>query len=40
MGGMDKDPVYGQWVGVYLNDSEKKRSRIRTLNKGQLVRSV
>jgi hypothetical protein len=40
MGNMDKDPVFGQWVGVFLNESDKKRSRIRTLNKGHLVRSV
>jgi hypothetical protein len=40
LGNMDKDPMYGQLVGVFIQESNALRTRIRTLNKGQLVRSV
>lgn len=39
LGALDKDPMYGQMVGIFLQESERKRSRIRTLDKGVRVRS-
>lgn len=40
MSALDKDPTYGQTVGLYLQESQRLRARLRTMNKGILARSV
>jgi hypothetical protein len=36
---IDRDPMFGQMFGQFQREAERYRSRVRTLNKGELVRS-
>ncbi len=37
---IDRDQMFGQMVNVFMQQSERKRGRLRTLNKGELGRSI